>query len=538
MPPSTWIRWETSSQLEGIQSIADAAQWLGLASPARAAILVALGHPILLRQIVLIPAPDYAAATAAIEVPGEPPAAVEGVAEPPPPSPGRPLNSLERVHIVGLRRIARLRVGFSPEESGSAGATAPGLSQDSAASQGGVLPIGGAASLGGIPNFMGQRKVKLALAIDQADDSETVPLKAEGVRKLIEDFKEFGNDGEELPAEEEPQGDQLTALKFRLDVGATLFADFGIWRPFFTRLNRMLKFTAYFSIPAGGFQTKEFAGPPSLDEWSKSWRVFATAMLILKAASRARLDRYAAEIATLSSTFPGMWWLIALADGRMRGEQFERLRRRAQKEHEELRAAGFNPRSRRACRGTRFSSWRPTTSSTGPRTSCRKRSCSSPRSRSRATSSTRARALSSRTRAREEEAVEAAAREGTTTRRAREGQTKEKKKLRRGGRGGGKGPGNQGGGSGGGGQRRRRRRRRSGRRRRKGGDRSQTSRRPLFPGPEWRAAVLVLQPLEGGLSGALPGKEDAPVRMVQRVQRRSVECRNAPAGWAPPTPLA
>eukprot|EP00972_Heterocapsa_arctica_P101882 15010273-Heterocapsa_arctica.AAC.1 len=90
----------------------------------------------------------------------------------------------------------------------------------------------------------------------------------------------------------------------------------------------------------GGYQTKEFTGPPSLDEWMKSWRVFATAMMILKGATRARLERYANKIASLDSTYPNTWWLIALADGRMRGEHFERLRRKAQKEHEELLASG------------------------------------------------------------------------------------------------------------------------------------------------------------------------------------------------------
>eukprot|EP00972_Heterocapsa_arctica_P025098 3697348-Heterocapsa_arctica.AAC.1 len=63
-------------------------------------------------------------------------------------------------------------------------------------------------------------------------------------------------------------------------------------------------------------------------------------MMILKGATKARLERYANKIASLDSTYPNTWLLIALADGRMSGEQFERLRRKAQKEHEEFLACG------------------------------------------------------------------------------------------------------------------------------------------------------------------------------------------------------
>ena len=83
----------------------------------------------------------------------------------------------------------------------------------------------------------------------------------------------------------------------------------------------------------------------------RSWKVFAFIMVALGAASRARLERYRDKIVALNAKYGyirgNSWWIIALADQRMRSERMERLRR-------ELEAAaasggaegsmGFDPR--------------------------------------------------------------------------------------------------------------------------------------------------------------------------------------------------
>ena len=39
--------------------------------------------------------------------------------------------------------------------------------------------------------------MKLASVIDQGDDSETIPIEAKAVQKLVEDFVKVENEGEE-----------------------------------------------------------------------------------------------------------------------------------------------------------------------------------------------------------------------------------------------------------------------------------------------------------------------------------------------------
>ena len=67
------------------------------------------------------------------------------------------------------------------------------------------------------------------------------------------------------------------------------------------------------------------------------------AMRALGAASPSRLMQYESRIAKLNVDFgPQCWWLLAQADQRMRGEHWERLRRRAEAEAAGVVAMGGN----------------------------------------------------------------------------------------------------------------------------------------------------------------------------------------------------
>ena len=56
-------------------------------------------------------------------------------------------------------------------------------------------------------------------------------------------------------------------------------------------------------------------------------------MTLLGAAPRARLATYAKHVTTLAERFQDYWWLISLADVKMRRDHLERVLRVAIKSH-------------------------------------------------------------------------------------------------------------------------------------------------------------------------------------------------------------
>ena len=114
-----------------------------------------------------------------------------------------------------------------------------------------------------------------------------------------------------------------------------------MWRPRAGEFGRALRCTAFFLSPAGEFVRRELAGPTCLADWERAWRVFTVAMEVLSAATRTRLRTYADRIRAASADYPNFWWIIALADAKMRKAHIERIRRRAVADHFELTAAGI-----------------------------------------------------------------------------------------------------------------------------------------------------------------------------------------------------
>ena len=198
-----------------------------------------------------------------------------------------------------------------------------------------------------VPGELGASRVRLSSVLDQADDTEIRPISNIVLQGMLENWKTNHNDGEEPAEEEEATGDQVSALSHRIRSGGTPYVDFGVWRPHAVDLGRALKFVAFFIGPGGEFLRKELVGPSTHDDWVKSWRIYAFAMEMLGAATRTRLAKYAAYIAALDSEYPSLWWLISLADIKMRKTHMERIRRRLANEHLELTTHGlkstFNP---------------------------------------------------------------------------------------------------------------------------------------------------------------------------------------------------
>ena len=300
--------------------------FVGMQDDVKAAVWHELGGAEKIREIVFVPLADWEASVASAKVPiGEGTDGDDG---------GRPahrgLKPREKAQVGMLRRYARLLVGLPGDEGEGA------LTQGGARATVATVAPGKSANVG-----TGKRKFKLASVVDQKDDQEVDAIGAEGFRDAIKRFKE-ANDGLNPAEDEEATPDQLQGIAVKLSQDVVPYADFGVLRPFGLRLERTLKFHAKFWDPSKAeFVAKELPGPPSIDEWLRSWKVYTFILVALGAASRARLERYRDKVVALANKYGqirgGSWWIIALADQRMRSERMERIRR-------ELEAAAFDGR--------------------------------------------------------------------------------------------------------------------------------------------------------------------------------------------------
>ena len=77
------------------------------------------------------------------------------------------------------------------------------------------------------------------------------------------------------------------------------------------------------------------------------WRVYSFALLCFGAVDCARLQQCACHVERLHSGYSnipgGGWWIIAVADVRMRSEHMEKLRRRVEQAYVSNPESGFNP---------------------------------------------------------------------------------------------------------------------------------------------------------------------------------------------------
>ena len=197
--------------------------------------------------------------------------------------------------------------------------------------------------------------MKLATVLDQADESEVQALDVGEVRELALKFKVL-NSGVSAQPEEEASPDQLAALRLKLDMDVPPYADFAVFRPHGARLGRTLRFTARIWVPEdGAYVNKEIPGPSTFEEWRRGWRVYRYALLVLNVVSAPRLERYYERVYALHRSHGSLgnhnlWWLIAMAEARMRNERFEHIRRELEEDHLRLQACQrahdsmYNPR--------------------------------------------------------------------------------------------------------------------------------------------------------------------------------------------------
>ena len=104
---------------------------------------------------------------------------------------------------------------------------------------------------------------------------------------------------------------QLSALDFRVLVGQTPYADFGVWGPYGARLERRLKFTHHMMGADGMWKTIEMPGADSLNTWRSCWSVFRPAAIMVGVARPATVDRYEQLFVDRCDRYPRAWHICA-----------------------------------------------------------------------------------------------------------------------------------------------------------------------------------------------------------------------------------
>ena len=292
----------TETELNGMADLNGVYDWAGLADDVRTKLGEALGNPTLIRDIA------YVAKDAREQVVGN----LKGLgpARDGAPRAERDLTHVERGRLAMVRRVCFLRLGANP-----VGSNAPGT------------PTPAAAPPAGVGSPIGARKIKLSALVDQTLDAEVTALPNGELQKMFEDYKTVYGD---LPSTEtEPTADQVAAVKQLLVSGSSPYIDFGVFGPHGQRILRKLTFRTYTLNSQGEWAKRELPGPPDFETWFSVYRCMRTTFLLLKAASAERLDSYCEFIRSMHNRFGAQCWdIIYVADTRMRGEEFERIRRR------------------------------------------------------------------------------------------------------------------------------------------------------------------------------------------------------------------
>ena len=189
------------------------------------------------------------------------------------------------------------------------------------------------------------RKFALDSVTDQTDKTELVVMTSADIAECYRRYNDkFGAvDAEPVtPAvDEEPTSEQLTGLKHILGNGDPPYVDFALFCPHGNRARRNHAFSGLVLGPDGNLLKIEAKGPSSFEAWAASWKIFKVAAVMLNAVSVGALDLYHDHLQNFAKSFgPDLWMLLSQAERRMRGEHWERIRRRGEQEHRAAQDAG------------------------------------------------------------------------------------------------------------------------------------------------------------------------------------------------------
>ena len=312
----------STAELEGFATLADVFNWAGLSDPLRAALNSELGDLRLIRELASLPSKDIEDSIQDLDI------TVEGST--------RKIKAVEKTRVRLARSACRLRCGLPNDVDTSSGTAVP------APVVGTVGPP--AATVGGTPALAGgSTGIELGSVWDQTSRSTVRLLGTAEVSKLYERYKTVRGS---LPhPDSECSEIQLSAMKQVNDIGLPPGADFAVFGPHGNRLLRRLNFTATFIDPEGNISKRELPGPPDYPMWWACYKPYRTGNIMHNYVDTEHLDNYAEHIKSLDTNWNGKYWfLVAMADYRMRSEHFERIRRRVSH-----RAGSGKPRH---CQGT------------------------------------------------------------------------------------------------------------------------------------------------------------------------------------------
>ena len=172
-------------------------------------------------------------------------------------------------------------------------------------------------------------KVKLSQVINQSIEQEVPLLPAEALAEARNRYIALCGD-EPLPGVAASDA-QLTALSFLMSNSLPPYADFAVFNPFGTRMERKLRFTQHFMSTEGKWRAVEVSGPTDLDKWKACWEVFTVAAVSLDIATPAVLARYAKRFEDRCSRYPLAWHVCAVAEDRCRSEWMAAEKRRQER---------------------------------------------------------------------------------------------------------------------------------------------------------------------------------------------------------------
>ena len=291
----------TEAELNDGRPMTGVYDWAGLANDVRTKLGEALNNPTLIRDIAYVSKEAWEDVIRTLK-------GLDGAA-------GdrhraeRDLSHMERGRLAMVRRVCFLRLGANPDGSNASAPATPA-----------------AAPPAPVTSPQSSRKLKLSALVDQTLDAEVVALPQAELQTMFEDYKAAF--GDQPSTETEPTSDQIAAVKQLLVSGANPYIDFGVFGPHGQRILRKLTFMTYTLNSQGEWAKRELPGPPDF-ETGLAFRCMRTTFLLLKAASAERSDSYCEFIRSLHNRFGAQCWdIIYVADTRMRGEEFERIRRR------------------------------------------------------------------------------------------------------------------------------------------------------------------------------------------------------------------